>query len=39
VYYRGEIDDPVIDAEASHHVLTALIAALESHDLGHPVDV
>ena len=38
-YYRGEVDDAVMGPAASHHVLTALLAALESHRLGHAVDV
>jgi predicted dehydrogenase len=38
-FYRGEIEQPVMGSEAAHHVLTALIAALESHRLGHVVNV
>jgi predicted dehydrogenase len=38
-FYRGEVADPIMGAEESRHVLTALLAALESHRLGHAVDV
>jgi predicted dehydrogenase len=38
-YFRGELDQVVMEPRAGLHVLTALIAALESHRLGHPVDV
>ena len=38
-YFRGDVDHPVMGPEESHHVLAALIAGLESHRLGHPVDV
>jgi len=38
-FYRGEVAQPVMGPEESLHVLTALLAALESHRLGHPVDV
>jgi predicted dehydrogenase len=38
-FYTGVIDSPVMGAEESMHVLTALVAALEAHRLGHVVDV
>jgi predicted dehydrogenase len=43
-FYRGEDDDPsasgpIMGPDESRHVLTALVAALESHRLGRPVDV
>lgn len=42
-FYRGEeahpVMGPVMGPEESLHVLTALVAALESHRLGHAVDV
>jgi predicted dehydrogenase len=38
-YFRGDLDQVVMEPRAGLHVLTALIAALESHRLGHPVDV
>ena len=38
-YFRGDLDRSVMEPRAGLHVLTALIAALESHRLGHPVDV
>jgi predicted dehydrogenase len=38
-FYRGEAPAPIMGADESHHVLTALVAALESHQLGHAVDV
>ncbi len=38
-FYRGEVDEPVMDGRSSRHVLAALMAALESNRLGHAVDV
>ena len=38
-FYRGEVDKPVMGADDSLHVLTALLAALESSATGQPVDV
>jgi predicted dehydrogenase len=38
-FYRGEAPEAVMGAEESLHVLTALVAALESHRLGRAVDV
>src|SRR4029079_15055483 len=38
-FYRGEAPEAVMGAEESRHVLTALLAALESHQLGHVVGV
>jgi len=38
-FYRGEAPEPVMGPAESLHVLTALVAALESHRLGHVVDV
>ena len=38
-FYRGVVTDAVMGADESMHVLTALVAALESHRLGHVVDV
>jgi predicted dehydrogenase len=38
-FYRGDVDQPVMDGAASRHVLAALMAALESDRLGHAVDV
>ena len=38
-FYRGEVAEPVMGADESLHVLRALVAALDSHRLGHAVDV
>jgi predicted dehydrogenase len=38
-FYRGEVDAPVMGPDESLHVLTALLAALESGSTGQPVDV
>jgi predicted dehydrogenase len=38
-FYRGEVEHPIMGAEESLHVLTALVAALDSHATGHPVDL
>jgi predicted dehydrogenase len=38
-FYRGEVAEPVMGATDALHVLTALLAALESHRVGRAVDV
>ena len=38
-FYRGEVAEPVMGADESLHVLRALVATLDSHRLGHAVDV
>jgi predicted dehydrogenase len=38
-WYRGEVVEPIMGPEEAVHVLTALLAALDSHRLGHAVDV
>ena len=38
-FYRGATPDPTMGGDEAMHVLTALVAALESHRLGHVVDV
>lgn len=38
-FYRGEVEEPIMGPEESRHVLTALLAALESHRLGSVVDL
>jgi predicted dehydrogenase len=38
-FYRGEVAEPVMGPDVSRQVLCALVAALDSHRLGHVVDV
>jgi predicted dehydrogenase len=38
-FFRGREPDPVMDGPVAREVLSVLLAALESHRLGHPVDV